>query len=201
MKEVKCHWCKIKDPKESMEVEEKGTGKFNKNGSEKKQRKYFHLECYQNYLKDKEFKEQELKELDALYQYLIKLHKLEALDGRMIERIQDFRNGTIKVKNQKIKKYKNGVTYSKMLQTYQFIEDKLNKVYEYKHLEPGWQEFTYFFGTMVNSLNEVQHVMKKQAKETALKETVVKKNIETQSDYPAPLNKKKKDELDISNFL
>jgi len=193
----------MKDPKETMEVEEKGTGKYNQNGSEKKLRKYFHSECYKNHLKDKEFKEKEIKELDELYQYLITLHKIDALDGRMMERIQDFRNGTIKVKNQKIKKYKNGVTYSKMLQTYQFIEDKLKKVHEYKHLEPGWQEFTYFFGTMVNSLNEVQHVMKKQAKETAIKETVVKKNIasQTESDYSTPVNKKKKDELDISNFL
>ena len=202
MRQVKCNWCKEKGSKDSMEVEVKPTGKFNKDGSEKMIRKYFHQECYLSYLKDKEFKENELKELTELYEYLKNLHNIELLDGRMMERIQDLRNGTIKIQNRKVNKYKAGIPYSRMLQTYKYIEDKLNKVSEYKHLEKGWTEFAYFFSIMTNNITDVQATIKKQQVNEKAKETVIKKNLNEQKDLIVPQNyKKKKDELDISNFL
>ena len=109
MKEVKCQWCNKKDNKEIMICEEKGTDKCNKNGTEKKVRKYYHDSCFIEYQKDKQFKEQETKELDELYRYLLNLHNVKVLDARMMEKIQDLRNGTIKVNNKKIKRYKEGV--------------------------------------------------------------------------------------------
>ena len=68
MPQVKCYWCKQKDEKSLMMVEEKPTGKFNKNGTEKMKRKFFHKSCAEEIEKDKVFKQKEAKEFDDLYE-------------------------------------------------------------------------------------------------------------------------------------
>ena len=108
-----------------MHVEAKYTGKLNKNGTEKVLRSYYHHQCIQAYEQDKAFKEKERIEFDNLYQYLLKLHNIKHLDGRMIERIQDIRNGTVKVNNQKIVKSKQGIEYGDLLETYRYLKTKL----------------------------------------------------------------------------
>lgn len=188
-----------------MMVEEKPTGKFNQNGTEKMTRKYFHKECALEIEKDKQFKQKETEEFDALYQYLKDLHKIDALDGRMIERIQDFRNGTVKVQNQKVKKYKEGVTYKAMLDTYKYIGDQIERILHTNNFnQKKWNEFAYIFGTMVRNLNDVQVMLKQKEREESKLDTTVKKNIESESENYTPTfnnKKKKKDDLDISSFL
>lgn len=202
MKEVKCFWCKEKSPKDEMKCEEKPTGKFNKNGTEKMSRKYFHVMCFSKYEKDMVFRKQELEDWDALYSYLLNLHKLEVLDGRMIERIQDLRNGTIKLNGKKIKKYKMGVSYKTMLQTYKYTEDKFASISNYKNFETEWNEFTYFFGTMTNNITEVRNTLIKVKKQEESQKNIIKKNINLQESQEVKVVKnKKKDELDISDFL
>lgn len=202
MREVKCYWCKEKSSKENMACEAKPTGKFNTNGTEKMSRRYFHKPCHEEYKNDQEFKRKELTELDSLYTYLMKLHKIELLDGRMMERIQDLRNGTVKIQNKKIKKYKSGVSYSIMLETYQYIEDQLSKVNDYKTFETVWNEFAYYFSIMINKIHEVQSIIKRQKKQEDVHTNVVKNNLHLQERQEISVKKnKKKDELDISNFL
>lgn len=154
------------------------------------------------YVEDKLFKENEAKELEVLYEYLKELHDIGALDGRMMEKIQDFRNGTIKVGNRKIKKYKNGISYKQMYQTYIYIEKKLINIRQYKNFETKWNEFAYFFGTMVNNVIEVDSILKTKTKQEEKHEAVIKKNIPLQDHQEININKnKKKDTLDISDFL
>lgn len=194
---VKCFWCKEKDEKVNMLCEEKSTGKFNKNGTEKMIRKYFHYGCNEEYQKDKKFKEEESKQFTELYEYLLKLHGLKVLDGRMIEKIQDLRNGTVKVKNKKIKKYKSGITYELMLQTYQYLNQRIDIILRSSQLQPKWNEFSYIFGTMINNVNEVSQMNKR-------KEQVRVPNKAVNHDVGINVSKKevkKKDELDISEFL
>lgn len=194
---VKCFWCKGKSEKEIMLCEEKPTGKFNKNGTEKMVRRYLHQGCNGEYQEDKSFKEEESKQLDALYSYLLALHSLEVLDGRMIEKIQDLRNGTVKINNKKITKYKSGVTYGLMLKTYKYIEKQIDHVLRTNNLQTDWNKFSYVFGMMVRSVNEVSQ-MDKRNSQIKVPEKV--------RNYDVGINVtkkevKKKDELDISEFL
>lgn len=192
---VKCFKCKEQGEKELMVCVEKGTGKFNKNGTEKKIRKYFHQDCHHEFLLEQELKEKELKELDALYMYLLKLHSIELLDGRMMEKIQDLRNGTIKINNNKIKKYKQGVPYSLMLDTYKYLSSTIDNILRTMYFQAKWNEFSYIFGTMVKSINDMKK-FEKHVQEINEKPTV---NVETVDIQVKKTNKK--DELDISAFL
>ena len=55
-KEVKCQQCKVKTPKDELilHIHEASTGT--------KKNMYFHEECYNEYLKEREFKDKELEE-------------------------------------------------------------------------------------------------------------------------------------------
>jgi hypothetical protein len=193
---VKCVWCKEKNDKTEMFCEEKPTGKFNKNGTEKKIRKYFHHNCYKLYKKDKEVKRIEAEKLDKLYQHLLKLHSLEVLDGRMIEKIQDLRNGTVKIHNKKIAKYKQGVPYDLMLETYEHITKRIDLVLLHTSFQTKWNEFSYIFGMVINNINEVKMMNRRKH----LQENEYKKSFEIE-EINVNNHKKKKDELDISNLL
>lgn len=185
-----------------MVCEAKPTGQYNKNGTEKISRKYFHSECHQRYLKDKEFKEKELEKLDELYQYLLKLHDVKSLDARQMEKIQDLRNGTVKVNNRKIIKYKSGVPYEWMLKTYQYLEFNIDQIINTKQFETKWNEFSYIFGTMQRNLNDVYLLLKEQKKQEKAHENMMKINVENNlEDMKIQTKSKRKDDLDISNFL
>jgi len=205
MRQVKCRWCEKTAEKDTMFFTERKTGKLLQSGKEKVDKKYYHHDCYKHFLADKKFKEKEAEELSKLYEYLCNLHKLDALDGRMMERIQDLRNGTVKVQNKKVKRYKSGVPYWAMLETYQYIEPRLENIREYKtDLQTEWNVFTYFFGTMVNSLVEVQNTIKSVNQQKEIHKERVLKNTDLQQtndiQVKAKINKKQ-DELDISSFL
>lgn len=193
---VKCIWCKNKQDKNDMVCEEKTTGKFNKNGTEKKIRKYFHKKCYDLYLQDKEKKRIEASKFDELYQYLLKLHSLDVLNGRMIEKIQDLRNGSVKVKNHKIVRYKQGIPYELMYQTYQYINNRIDYVLTHNQFQTKWNEFSYVFGMVINNLNEVKSLNKRKQQQEIIEKDAVE---------PVEINihktVKKKDEMDISDFL
>jgi hypothetical protein len=199
---VKCNWCNEKHERESMICEEKSTGKFNKNGSEKMTRKYFHSKCHTSYLDDKKFKEKELTTLDALYKYLLILHDVESLDPRQMEKIQDLRNGTIKVNNRKIVKYKSGVPYELMLITYKHLEDRIDQIMKTMQFETKWNEFSYIFGTMQNNLNDVNVLLKRKRKEETTHENLQKIKAENNlEEIKVETKIIRRDDLDISNFL
>lgn len=185
--QVKCYKCKEKSEKETMKCVEKGEKKIT--------RRYFHNNCYMEFQKEQEIKEKDVKELDVLYQYLLKLHSLDVLDGRMMEKIQDLRNGSIKINNKKIKKYKQGVSFSMMLDTYKFLGERIDSIINTMHFQTKWNEFSYIFGTMVNNIN-VTKQMEKHSVEVNQKPIIDKETVDIQVKKVA-----KKDELDISDFL
>lgn len=192
----KCQWCKENGEKETMVCEETPTGKFNKNGSEKMIRRYYHFNCHNDFKEDKEFKMKEANELDELYQYLLKLHNLKTLDSRMFEKIQDLRNGTIKFNNKKIKKYKDGVPYSLMLLTYQHLQNNIAEIIRKMSFQTKWNEFSYIFGMVSKNVNELKEM-------STIRDSVgVPQNINVDSiEVIVSKKDKKKDDLDISQFL
>jgi len=194
----KCQWCKENGEKEFTHCDEKPTGQFNKNGSPKMFRKYFHTSCHGLFLDDKECKRIEADKLNDLYQYLLKLHNLIALDERMMEKIQDLRNGTIKINNKKVKKYKSGVPYELMLQAYHYNTNTIDDVMRKMHFKEKWNEFSYVFGIITKSVNDIHALNERKEMAETFKSKVSVESIE--------INVKKKevkkvDELDISELL
>lgn len=198
MKLVKCFRCKEKQNKDEMIVEENKTNSINKNGTPKVTRKYFHNHCYQIFLKEKEEKQREVVEFNDLFEYLKELHKIDVLDGRMIEKIQDLRNGSVKIKNKKISKSKQGVRYSVMLDTYKHIQSRVDYILNTNEFKEKWNEFSYIFGTMINNINKVQDASNKKR---IIEKLSKNKKIDQETIEIEVRKTEKKDELDISDFL
>ena len=193
----KCQWCKETSDKTLMHCDETVSTQLNKKGEPKVVRKYYHFGCHNEHLQDKEFKRIDLEELDKLYSHLINLHNLETLDGRMMEKIQDLRNGTIKLHNKKIKKYKEGVRYSLMLNAYKHAHESIMNTFQYMNYKTKWNEFSYIFGIMTNAINEVTAIASQAEKVTVPK----KVDVDAITVQVQKRNNAKKDELDISEFL
>src|SRR5699024_11275299 len=111
---------------EDIYIKKKIKNKLKKNYTIKISRLCYNKEYKEMYLKYKEFKEQEALELDSLYDYIKELHGLEIVDGRMFKRIQDLRNGNVSNYKSSYKKYKKGVPYSLMLESYKFSERNID---------------------------------------------------------------------------
>ncbi|MGX9721839.1 hypothetical protein [Bacillus pumilus] len=205
MKGYKCRFCGLKNDHMQMKCYSKPTGKFNKNGSEKMARKYVHIKCDEEYKKNEAFKEKELKELDELFTYLKELHKIDTLDGRMMEKIQDLRNGTVVFNKKKIKRYKEGVPFRDILYTYEVNETYINETISNMVFATKWNEFSYVFAIVINNINDSIGAASK--KETVMnrREAIIDNNLVDQTSYsidePAQYNTNKKDVLDISEFL
>ncbi|GLI82553.1 hypothetical protein ANABIO32_02400 [Rossellomorea marisflavi] len=197
--QVKCKWCKEKGEKEKMVCEETQTKNKNKNGTYKMIRKYFHADCHSSHLEDAEFKKRESDELKNLYDFLLELHGFKQLDARMLEKIQDLRNGSVKINGKKYKKYKEGVSYSLMLQTYQAIRSKLDYILRNQNLNNEWNQFSYLFGTMVKNINQVSSYNAKN--KTAERKVNENKRTDIEVEVTKKRTVEKKDELDISEFL
>ena len=194
---VKCQHCNEQGDKSVMKCESTDTGQLLKSGKPKLLRKYYHLTCYDDFLKEKEFKQQELIELDHLYQYLLGVHDVKSLDGRMMEKIQDLRNGTVKMGNKKVVRYKNGVSYALMLDSYKFSASTIDEAIKNMQFDKKWNEFAYCFAIMNSNIPNVEKAQKfieeRKEIESNRQVEVVEINIVKK--------KKSKDELDLSDIL
>lgn len=122
-RKVKCRWCEVTDtPKSEME--------FELVGNAKPVRKYYHKSCYQEFLKDKEFKEQEAKELDSLKKTIEDIFGLtkQDLPKQAYPFLQKLRNGEQVFGKQTMgKRYKEGYKYSLIEETFRHCEDTIHE--------------------------------------------------------------------------
>lgn len=204
MRAVKCRYCGEKSPKDSMEKITKES-RNKKTGEVKKANHYFHSTCLTKFQEEKEFKAKELEELNQLYNYLLRTHNLNTLSGRMMEKIQDLRNGTIKLHGKKIRRYKAGISFTDILSTYKEVHTSINWAIKSKEFETKWNEFSYCFGIMLNKVNEVAYrneMLRKQQEEfdnslNESQEEVLSQTIKVTKKHKT----NNSDELDISEFL
>lgn len=168
---VKCQWCKEKDTdRDEMKKVVVGT--------KTKSNKYYHVGCYEKYLKDKEFKEKEAKELDQLYETVKRIHNMDTVPSGLFYLLQDLRNGTIRKNGVVIKKFKNGIQYRYIDWCYKYCEDEIRK----------WQRIK-DFGDDKNG--ELRYCF-----------SIVSSNIENAArDYKTRLNRKKKNEQSMKQVV
>lgn len=186
-----------------MIVYEKETGQLNKNGSPRVTRSCYHKYCNEEYLKDKEFKEQEAKELDVLYEHIKAIHNLEVVDGRMFKRIQDLRNGNVTNYKSSYKKYKEGVPYSLMMESYRYSAKNIDQAMRSMSFQTTWNEFAYVFAIMERNINEVASELK-HAEKNKIDEKITLEDFKINVNKTNKIknkNNKSSDELDISQFL
>lgn len=189
---LKCWWCRDKDYDENMVTVEVG----------KQKKRYHKHSCYDKYLEDKKFKEQEAEELDELVETIKDLHNIEQIPKQFYSYLQDIRNGNEffgKVGN---KKSKSGYPYHVISETYKQIKDSINWARNNREFK-GTNNFLAYTKAIVTDkisfvADEVR--MKKEQEDRS-------KQINQDIDYgfdgyqSKPVKKENTDEMDISKFL
>jgi hypothetical protein len=141
MRKVKCRACLQFDDKEKMVKEDKAG--------------YFHEgECYEKYLRHKQFKEKENAELDELYITIKEIYGLEIVPKQLFPLLQDIRNGNVNNRG-KVKKYKQGVPYRIINEAYLMAKNDIQKARTYKQFTSTLGELKYGLAIVMDRINEI----------------------------------------------
>lgn len=191
MRLVKCQKCGISDtPKDQMEFEEIGA---------KKTKKYYHKDCFQDHLKDKEFKEQERVELDKLVELIKSIYGVKAIPNPCYPYLQDLRNGT-KFFGKFDYKYKQGYTYDLIAETFDYCTDTIEYWNGRKNFSGFSSALRYGLAIVCDKLSVVEQRRKDRERQQRLIEAQVEQEQANSQEFKTSF-KKKKSNTDITDFL
>lgn len=183
---VKCRWCGEKAERESMIFEEKNNKKL-----------YFHNECYPDYLKDKEFKEQERKEKDALVETIKRIYGVQDLPRQVYPFLEDLRNGNPVFKGQQPgKRYKQGYKYSVIKEAFEYCENQIKYAIQNKDFDGFMNAFKYGLAIVIDKIYKVDKMIESRNRQKAIESTST-----FVPEFEMAYNRKAKNENDISEFL
>lgn len=190
-RKVKCQRCGITDtPKNEMEFEEIGV---------KKQKKYYHKSCFQEHLKDKEFKAKEAKELDVLVEKIKEIYGVKVIPNSAYPYLQDLRNGT-RFFGKLDYKYKQGYSYDLIAETFEYCADTI----EYWNARKQFNGFIHALRYGLAIVCDRLSIVEKRRIQRERQEILIEKNTQSlnEGDFQFKSNyKKKKSSVDITEFL
>lgn len=191
---IKCQHCGVSDtPKEEMSFDLVGKNQT---------KKYFHKEpCFDKYLKEKAFKEQERIELDKLVEVIKDLYGVKTLPHQVFPFLQELRNGT-RFFGKYDYKYKEGYSYSLIADTFEYCSETIEYWNANKNFQGFVNAFRYGLAIVCDKLATVEK--RNKSKESA--NNRIEKHLENmeevgqefESNYKKPSKSKK---VDITDFL
>ena len=111
-RKLKCQWCGEKSPRPEMQKVVTGI--------KRKVNKYYHKdECYDEFLAEEKFKEEEQEKRDSLYNTVMEIYGTKALPNSFYVQIEGLRHGNRVFKTQNMgKRYREGYDYDLIEETY-----------------------------------------------------------------------------------
>lgn len=153
---VKCPICTQYGQKEDMKYEE--------------DKRYYHLEyCHERYLKEKSFKAKERLEMDRLANTIARIHKLKTVNtipNTFYPYIQELRNDSV-LFGRVNKRYKQGVTYQTIENTYTYCSEKIEWAKGNKEFKNLMSELKYCFAIVKNNIENCLRDESKSSKQKA----------------------------------
>lgn len=185
----KCQWCKEYGNIDEMIYILQG-----------KTKKFYHQNCYQEYLKDKEFKAKERQELDELVEVIKKVFGVKRLPNSVYPYLQDIRNGT-QFFGKYNYKYKNGYSYKLIAETFDYCEYVIQDSIRRKGFNDFMTAFKYGLAIVVNKLPFVERKKQEAEMRKAVAESFMQ-NIDIDDlTFTERKRQSSRQENDISEFL
>ncbi|MNX90085.1 hypothetical protein D3C86_1221190 [compost metagenome] len=133
-------------------------------------KRYYHkVFCHEKYLQDKEFKQLEREQMDDLVSTIIKVHKLQgraSIPHTFYPFVQDIRNDS-QLFGRMDKRYKQGVTYKVIEDTYEYCSDKIEWARGNKEFKNILSELKYCLAIVRNNIENCIREGKKNAQHRA----------------------------------
>ncbi|MBN3367046.1 hypothetical protein EXM90_19005 [Clostridium botulinum] len=148
----KCKYCGEAIKKEDLIIKID----INSKGKEKKTK--IHKQCEKEYDDLMEFKSNELKWFDELYNHIkiiLGYTNEQLLPNYLITRLQDLRNGTVMQKGiGRVVKSKEGYKYEVILDTFLSQSDKIEWVFNNKQFKNERNKINYMMAIIENNIND-----------------------------------------------
>lgn len=191
----KCQRCKIDDThKDSMKVEYVGS---------KNTPKYYHENCYNEHLKEKQFKEEESRKLDELVKVIQDIYGIKELPTQVYPFIQKLRNGeSVFNKQQTGKRYKQGYDFEIIKETYNYCSDTIEYWNQQKDFNGSFMNaFRYGLSIVIDKIYFVEQRMENRKQQVKAIERQMKHMSESEEDVEFVSSYKKKNDNSTFDFL
>lgn len=192
---VTCQKCGLKDT-DRKEME------FDLVGVTKKSRKYYHKgDCWDTYLKEKAFKEEEQAKKDQLNEVLLEIYGVKQVPKDAWAILEDFRCGVPIFKGRQVsRRYKEGYDYLLIKETFSFCSETIEYANRTKNFNGFMGAFMYAMAIIMDKI----FVVEKRQKEREAKRIQMQRHIENidhedqtfESNYKKPSKR-----TDITEFL
>jgi hypothetical protein len=152
MPKAKCKYCETVIEKEDHLII------LEKTKTDKDKKIHLHKKCEKEYKELMEYKQNELKWFDEIYQYILDLLDYtseQQLPKFLITRLQDLRNGTIMKKDVgRIVKSKNGYRYEVILDTFLKKGDYIRWAFKNKTFNNEHNKINYMMAIIESDIND-----------------------------------------------
>lgn len=188
----KCQRCKIEDTlMEEME--------FEIVGEKRPLRKFYHKNCYQEHLKEKQFKAEEAEKLDKLVEVLKEIYGVSTVPPQAYPFLQKLRNGEpVYGKQELTKRYKEGYDYLLIAETFDYCSATIEYYNGIKGFDGFMSAFRYALSIIIDKIYVVEQRVKERERADIVAERQMKQ-METEqyaSNYKKPTATN-----DITDFL
>ncbi|UGO50961.1 hypothetical protein PQE70_gp108 [Bacillus phage vB_BanS_Nate] len=188
----KCQRCKVEDTlMEEME--------FEIVGEKRPLRKFYHKACYQEHLKDKQFKAEESEKLDKLVETLKEIYGVSTVPPQAYPFLQKLRNGEpVYGKQELTKRYKEGYDYLLIAETFDYCSATI----EYYNGIKGFDGFMSAFRYALSIIIDKIYVVESKVKERERAEIVADRQMKQMQNETYNTNYKRPTATnDITDFL
>lgn len=154
MRKVKCKYCNelILDSEDLIVLKEKTK-------SDKTKNIHLHKQCQKDYIELIEYKENEIKWFNEVYEYikeLLNYDDTQKLPNSLVTRVQDLRNGTVIQKGiGRVIKSKEGYTYKTILNTFLAMSEKIKWALENKDFTSEQNKINYMMVIIDSNINDL----------------------------------------------
>lgn len=154
MRKCKCKYCDelITDINDLIVIKEMTKANKSKNIN-------IHKQCEREYKELMEYKENEIKWFNEVYEYikeLLNYSDTQKLPNSLVTRIQDLRNGTIMQKGiGRVIKSKEGYTYKTILNTFLTLSEKIRWAFDNKDFTSEANKINYMMAIIDSNINDL----------------------------------------------
>ncbi|AYP68363.1 hypothetical protein PQE75_gp116 [Bacillus phage vB_BcoS-136] len=190
----KCQMCKEQGLLEEMQ--------FELVGKTKPVKKYYHNHCYQEFLKEKEFKAKEQMEKDELNEVIKNIYGIKEIPSQAWVLLEKLRGGNPVFGKQNIgKRYKEGYEYPLIKETFEHCSDTIEYWNSVKDFNGFMGAFRYALTIVIDKIYYVEQRMKERESKKKLIEQHTIEMKSHEQEFESNYKKKTSNTTDISDFL
>lgn len=192
---VKCQFCEIKDTdRKDMEFELAVNGKT---------KKYYHKDCWDKYLKHKEFLADEMAKKNELNEVLKQIYGVKEIPKQAWTLLENLRGGNpVFGAKQKIgKRYREGYEYPLIKETFEHCSDTIEYWNSVKDFNGFMGAFKYALTIVIDKIYYVEQRVKERENKKALVKQHVESVNHNAQEYESNYKKPSKTKADITDFL